>query len=81
MIFCFHFVFRLEPTVKEQKDENDFRRCYGIFIESIILKLLDRAMFKVLSQQLQDTLTTVFETIHYSCRFYGYGSSYELIFS
>ena len=66
MIFCFHFVFRLEPTVKEQKDENDFRRCYGIFIESIILKLLDRAMFKVLSQQSQDTLTTVFETIHYS---------------
>ena len=60
------FIFRLEQTVREQLDENDFRHCYGIFFESTILKLLDQAMFKVLSQQLQDTLTTVFETIHYS---------------
>ena len=67
MIFCVSiFIFRLEPTVREQLDENDFRRCYGIFFESTILKLLDQAMFKVLSQQLQDTLTTVFETIHYN---------------
>ena len=58
MIFCVSiFIFRLEPTVREQLDENDFRRCYGIFFESTILKLLDQAMFKVLSQQLQDTLT------------------------
>ena len=56
MIFCVSiFIFRLEPTVREQLDENDFRRCYGIFFESTILKLLDQAMFKVLSQQLQDT--------------------------
>ena len=54
---CFHFIFRLEPTVREQVDENDFCRCYGIFFKSTILKLLDQAMFKVLSQQLQDTLT------------------------
>ena len=46
------FIFRLEPTVREQLNENE--------------KLLDQAMFKVLSQQLQDTLTMVFETIHYS---------------
>ena len=52
MIFCVSiFIFCLEPTVREQLDENE--------------KLLDQAMFKVLSQQLQDTLTTVFETIHY----------------
>ena len=32
MIFCVSiFIFRLEPTVREQLDENDFRRCYGIF--------------------------------------------------
>ena len=66
MVFCVSiFIFRLEQTVREQLDENDFRHCYGIFSETI-LKLLDQAMFKVLSQQLQDTLTTVFETIHYS---------------
>ena len=59
MIFCVSvFIFRLEPTVREQLDENNFRRCYGIFFESTILKLLDQATFKVLSQQLQDTLTT-----------------------
>ena len=38
-------------------------------------------MLKVLSQQLQDTLTTVFETRHYNSRFYEHGSLYELIFS
>ena len=59
MKFCvFILIFCLEPTVREQLDENDFRRCYGIFFESTILKLLDQATFKVLSQQLQDTLTT-----------------------
>ena len=59
MVFCVSiFIFRLEQTVREQLDENDFRHCYGIFFESTILKLLDQATFKVLSQQLQDTLTT-----------------------
>ena len=67
MIFCVSiFIFCLEPTVREQLDENDFRHCYGIFFESTILNLLDQATFKVLSQQLQDTLITGFETIHYS---------------
>ena len=32
-------------------------------------------------QELQDTLTTVFKTIHYSWRFHGHGSQYEVIFS
>ena len=67
MKFCvFILIFCLEPTVREQLDENDFRHCYGIFSESTILKLLDQAMFKVHSQQLQDIVTTIFETIHYS---------------
>ena len=31
MIFCvFIFIFCLEPTVREQLDENDFRHYYGI---------------------------------------------------
>ena len=67
MIFCASiFIICLEPTVREQLDQNDFRHCYGITFESPTLKLLDQAMFKVLSQQLQDTLTTAFETVHYS---------------
>ena len=52
MIFCVSiFIFRLEPTVREQLDGNDFRHCYGIFFESTILKLLDQASFKVFAQQ------------------------------
>ena len=71
MKFCVSiFVFCLEPTVREELDENNFRHCYGIFFESTILKLLDRAMSKVILPQLQGTLTTTFETIHYSRRFY-----------
>ena len=32
MIFCVSFfIFCLEPTVREQLDEDDFRHCYGIF--------------------------------------------------
>ena len=37
MIFC------LEPTVREQLDEKDFRYYYGIFFERTILKLLDHS--------------------------------------
>ena len=67
MMFCVSiFMFCLKPTVIEQLDENDFRHCYGILFESTVLKLLDQAMFKVLSQQLQDILATAFQTIHYS---------------
>ena len=36
---------------------------------------------KFFLKELQDTLTTVFKTIHYSWRFHGHGSQYEVIFS
>ena len=43
-------------------DENDFRRCYGNFFSKVSFrKSLITTMFKVLSQQLRDTLTTAFE--------------------
>ena len=35
------FILRLEPTVREQLDENNFRYYYGIFFESTNLNLLD----------------------------------------
>ena len=83
MIFCVSsFILFLEPTVREQLNGNDFGHCYDFFFfESTVLKLLDQAMFKVLSQPLQDTLKTRFETIHYRRRSYGRGSPYELVFS
>ena len=37
------FSFCLEPTVREQLDENDFLHYYGIFVESTIPKLLDHS--------------------------------------
>ena len=44
MIFCvLIFIFSLEPTVREQLDENDFRHYYGNFFESTILKLPDHS--------------------------------------
>ena len=39
----FIFIFCLEPTVREQLDENDFRRYYGTFFERDIRKLLDHS--------------------------------------
>ena len=58
----FIFIFRLEPTVREQLDENNFRHYYGIFFESTILNLLDhisefiRNNYKTLWQRhLKDT--------------------------
>ena len=67
MIFCVSFfILFLEPMEREQPDESNLPHCYGIFFESAIVKKLDQAMFIVLPQQLQDTLKTVFETIHYS---------------
>ena len=62
MIFCvFIFIFCLEPTEREQLDENDFRHYYGNFSEAPFWKYLITAMFKVLSKQLRGTLTTAFE--------------------
>ena len=84
MIFCVSiFIFCLEQTVREQLDENDFRRYYGIFFKVPFRKYLINytTTLKVLSQQLQDTLTVAFRTIHFSWKFYGHGSPYELIFS
>ena len=38
MILCvLIFIFCLEPTLREQLDENNFRHYYGIFFESTIL--------------------------------------------
>ena len=54
-IFCVSiFIFCLEPTVREQLDGKNFRHCYSILFENTILKLLDQAMFKDFSQELQD---------------------------
>ena len=44
MIFCIIiFIFWLEPPVREQLDENNFRRYYSIFFESNLLKLLNHS--------------------------------------
>ena len=41
--FFFSIIFGLEPTVREQLDENDFRHYYGIFLECTILKPIDHS--------------------------------------
>ena len=61
-VFSFlFFVFCLETTLREQLDENEFRRCYVFFPKVSFRKYLITAMFKVLYQQLRGNLTTAFE--------------------
>ena len=61
MPYCvFIFIFSLEPTVREQLDENDFRHYYGIFFRKYHSETI-LSHFKVLSQQLRNTLITAFE--------------------
>ena len=44
MIFCVLIcILSLEPTLREQLDENDFRHYYGIFFRSTLLKLPDHS--------------------------------------
>ena len=66
IVFCvFIFIFRLETL-----QENNWIRTISVaviiifFMESVIPKVLDHmitAVFKVLSEQLRDTLTSAFE--------------------
>ena len=76
MIFCvFSFIFRLEPTVREQLEENNFRHYYDIFFESTILNLLEST-----SQQLRNTLTKAFER-HLTVEYFTDTDQQELIIS
>ena len=66
IFFVLIFTFRLEPTVREQLDENDFRHYYGNFFESTILKLPDHSFVHSYDNDLWKT--------PYSWKFYGHGS-------
>ena len=53
-----------------------------IFFSKVpIWNFLITAMFNFLLQQVGGTLTTKFETMPYSSRYYGHGSTEELIIS
>ena len=54
------FLFR-NNVIREQLDENDFRRCYVFFPKLSFRKYLITAMFKVLYQQSRLNLTTAFK--------------------
>ena len=60
-ILCLHFHFSFRTNGKRATRWKRLPVAVTVFFfESTILKLLDQAMFKVLSQKLQDTLTTSF---------------------
>ena len=70
------FIFCLEPTVREQLYENDFCHCYGTFFESIIHS--DTTW----SSHVQSSFARHFDNDTLQLmRFYGHGSSCEVIFS
>ena len=57
MFSVFIFIFCLEPTVREQLDENDFRHYFGIFFKGTIMKLLDQSYVQAfLQRHLKDIL-------------------------
>ena len=63
MIFCVLILIScLEPTVKEQLDENDFRQYYGNFFKNTILKRPDHTYV----QRSFTTITRQFDEIPYS---------------
>ena len=59
-VFIFIFMFRNNVT-REKLGQNNFRRCYGFFLEVSFRKHLITTKFKILYQQLRSTLTTAFE--------------------
>ena len=64
MVFCvfiFIFMFR-KNVIGKQLGQNNFCRCYGFFFSKVSFRnYFITTMFKVLYQQLQNTLTTTFE--------------------
>ena len=60
-VFSFLFFLFRNNVIREQLDENDFRRCYVFFPKVLFRKYLITAMFKVLYQQSRVNLTTAFE--------------------
>ena len=58
---CFYFFLFRSSVIREQLDENDFRRCYVFYPKVSFQKYLITAMLKVPYQQSQVNLTTAFE--------------------
>ena len=68
-ILCFHLHFKFRNNaIREQLDENDFRRCYGFFFESVIPIT---AMFEVLSRHLDNGIWKT----SYNWRLHEHGST------
>ena len=59
-VFSFLFFLFRKNVIREQLDEDDFRR-YVFFPKVLFWKCLITAMFQVLYQQLRGNLTTAFE--------------------
>ena len=51
-VFSFLFFLFRNNVIREQLDENDFRRCYVFFAESIISEVLDHS-------NVQSSLSTI----------------------
>ena len=61
-VFSFLFFLFRNNVIREQLDENDFRRWYSFFFLKVSFwKYLITVMFKVLYQQSRVNLTTAFE--------------------
>ena len=79
-VLIFIFLFKTNGK-KRHLDENDFRAIMLVSPKKYSESYLIATMFKVSSQKLGGTLTTVLWKTPYSWRFYGQGSRYVLILS
>ena len=76
MLFCvLIFIFSLEPTVKEQLDENDFRHYYGNYFGSTILKLPDHSYIESSFAAIMRHIDNSIWKTPYSLKFYGHALS------
>ena len=79
-VFIFIFLFRTNGK-KRHLDENDFRTIIVVTPKCHSESYLIAAMFKVPSQELWGTMTTVLWKTPYSWRFYRQGSRYIVTIS
>ena len=81
IFFVYIFIFRLEPTVREQLDENNFPSLLWYFFSKVpFWNYLTKPCSKFFCNNYKTLWQRHFEAIHYSWKFYEHGWQYELIF-
>ena len=71
-VFSFLFLLFRNNVIREQLDENDFRRCYVFFAESIISEVLDHSNVQSSLSTITSQLDNSIWKTPYNWIFYGH---------